>query len=270
MNPSPARDLADAFYALRKLEFFQPREEFPLQREAVRLLVERAQKLGPEEFRLFSRELIRIISAYCHNEAFFQDVLYRAFDGLDEVLEIDYLETRQMMPESQGSERLYEGGGVGVQTSYSTILKVLEQLQLSENSHLVDLGSGFGRVGLTAGLWREDLRFSGYEYVGHRVAASNASAERAGVSDRVRFLQQDLSDASFQIPAADAYYLYDPFSASTYQHVFARLAELGRERKTAVIAKAGAKQSFQRWMNDSEWHAPEAMDEGTVLLYRSR
>lgn len=269
MSPSPAQDLADAFYDLRKLEFFQPHEKFPAQTKLVRELVEKAQTLGASEFRLFSRELIRIISAYCHDEAHIQDVMYRAFDGLDDVLEIDYLETKQMMPKSDGSERLYEGGGVGVQTSYSTIMKVLEQLQLPANSHLVDLGSGFGRVGLATGLWREDLRFSGYEFVGHRVNASNASAERAGLGDRIRFLQQDLSDSSFQIPAADAYYLYDPFSTNTYQHVFARLAELGRERKVSIIAKAGAKAGFQRWMSEYKWNAPELVDEGTVHIYRT-
>lgn len=270
MPTFPAQNLADAFYDLRKLEFFQPRGEFPTEREAVRCLVEQAQQLSLEDFRFFSRELIRTISAYCHDETHIQDVLYRAFDALDEVLDIDYRETKLMMPKSDGSERLYEGGGIGVQTSYSTILKVLEHLQLSEKAHLVDLGSGFGRVGLTTGLWREDLRFSGYEFVGHRVDAANASALRAGLGDRVQFLQQDLSDLSFQIPAADAYYLYDPFSVSTYEHVFARLSQLGRERKTAIIAKAGAKDGFQRCMDSREWHPPEPIDEGTILLYRSR
>lgn len=270
MSTSPARDLADAFYSLRELEFFRPHEKFPAQKELVRELVEQARKLGPEDFRLFSRELVRIISAYCHNEESSPGVLYRAFDGLDEVLEIDYLEALERMPKATGTERLYEGGGMGVQTSYSTLMKVLQHLRLSENAHLVDLGSGFGRVGLATGLWREDLRFSGYEFVDHRVAASNASAERAGLSDRVRFLQQDLSDPSFKIPAADAYYLYDPFTACTYQYVFARLLELSRERKISVIAKDGARRKFQGWMNESDWYPPESLDEGTIHLFRSR
>lgn len=270
MSTTPAQDLADAFYSLGELEFLQPQEEFPVQREAVRALIARARQLGPEAFHAFSRELIRAVSSHCHNEARNQGALYRAFDGIDDVLEIDYLETKQMMPKADASERLYEGGGVGVQTSYSTLMKIFERLQPAAHSHLVDLGSGFGRVGLSTGLWREDLRFSGYEYVGHRVAAANASAERAGLGGRVRFMQQDLSDPSFQIPAADAYYLYDPFSLSTYEQIFARLSELGRRQATAVITKAGARASFQRCMDPSEWLPPESLDEGTILLYRSR
>lgn len=270
MSSSPAQRLADAFYAMSEREFLSPYEKFPQQREAVQRLIEQAQRLGADEFRVFSRELIQAISVYCHTDSFNQGALYRAFDRLDDVLEIDYRETSQMMPKHGAAERLYEGGGTGVQTSYSTIVRVLERLNLGESAHLVDLGSGFGRVGLATGLWREDLRFSGYEYVGHRVAASNTAAARAGVNGRVQFIEQDLSDLSFQIPAAHAYYLYDPFSVSTYERVFARIAELGRGQSVTVIAKAGARQGFQRCVDSREWHEPESVDEGTILLYRSR
>lgn len=270
MSDSPAQDLADAFYGLSKLEFLYPYEEFPVERGDVRRLVQRARALGAGEFQAFSRELIHAISAYCQDKASNQDALYRAFDGVDDLLEIDYREDQEMMPRNDGAERLYEGGGVGVQTSYTTIVKVLEHLQLPKGSHLVDLGSGFGRVGLATGLWREDLQFSGYEFVAHRVAVSNASAARAGIEDRVRFIQQDLGDPLFCLPGADAFYLYDPFSVPTYQRVFARLAELGRERATSVVVKAHARESFQQWMNSDEWSAPEALDEGTLFVFRSR
>lgn len=269
MSDSCAKDLADAFYSLENSEFFRLQRNFPEQRALVRELVSQARKLGPAEFRTFSRELVRIISAYCHDEAFNPGVLYRAFDGLDDVLEIDYFETPEMKPVNTGGERLYEGGGVGVQTSYSTILKVLEHLKLPANPHLVDLGSGFGRVGLAAGLWREDLQFSGYEFVGNRVKAANDSAARAGLGSRIRFMQQDLGDADFEIPAADVYYLYDPFSESTYQRVFARLANLRKERDITIIAKAGAKANFLRWMKEESWQKPDSIDDGTIHIYRA-
>lgn len=270
MSTSSAQDLADALYSLREREFYRPRDRFPGERRAVLRLVEEAKRLGRAEFHLFGRELVRAISVFCGDGNVDQGVLYRAFDDVDVVLGIDYQEARETMLQSTGAERLYEGGGAGVQTSYSTILKVFEALNPQAHSHLVDLGSGFGRVGIISGLWREDLRFSGYEYVGHRVAAANASAERAGVAGQVRFFEQDLSDPSFQIPEADAYYLYDPFSASTYQHVFRRLAELSRERSISIIVKADAREGFRRWMDDRDWFPPEPVDQGTVLLFRSR
>lgn len=269
MVTTSAQDLADALYSLGEQEFFRPRDRSPARRALVRLYIGRAQDLPAETFRAFSRELIQAVSSYCEDSTRNPGALYRAFDGIDEVLKINYRETRQMMP-ATGTERLYEGGGVGVQTSYATIFKILPYLKLPEGSHLIDLGSGYGRVGLATGLWREDLCFSGYEYVGHRVSSANASAERAGLGARIKFLEQDLSAPDFQIPAADVYYLFDPFSDSTYHHVFARLAELGRQRKTTIIVKDGARENFQRWMRGDGWHAPEALDEGSILLFHSR
>jgi precorrin-6B methylase 2 len=270
MKTTPAQDLADAFYSLSELEFLRPQEKFPTQRALVRMLVARARGLEPKLFQTFVRELIRVVCSQCHDSANQEGALFRAFDGLDEVLEIDYRETKSMMPEGMSNERLYESGGVGVQTSYSTIMKVLERLQLNERAHLIDLGSGFGRVGLTTGLWREDLRFSGYEFVGHRVTSSNISAKRAGIESRVQFMQQDLSEANFQIPVADAYYLYDPFSVTTYAQVFARLSQVRIGQKTVVIAKDGARESFQQSMSSAEWWAPEILDEGSIYLFRSK
>jgi len=269
MDTLPALDLANAFYSLGEREFFHPYQTFPAETALVKKLIAEAGALSAEQFFLFSRRLVGNLAAFCDGEHHDPGVLYRAFDGLDQVLGIDYRETHAMMPASDGIERLYEGAGIGVQTSYATILRVLRHLGFAENAHLIDLGSGFGRVGLAAGLWREDLRCTGYEYVGHRVATANASAVRAGVAERVHFVRQDLSAAEFEIPTADAYYLYDPFSAPTYDRVFTRLTSIARRRPIAVIAKAGARETFQRFLEAKEWAAPEPIDEGTVLLFRS-
>ena len=267
---SHAAALAEAFYLLEAREFFRPQGKFPLEQAVLRTLVKRARDLSPDDFPGFGRELVQTISGYCASEERNHEVLYRAFAGLDDVFEIDYRENKEMMPTAARAERLYEGGGRGVQTSYATILKVLARLQLSPGAHLIDLGSGFGRVGLTAGLWREDLRFSGYEYVGHRVAAANASAERAGLSERIRFLEQDLSAPGFEIPAADVYYLYDPFSPETYRHVLARLTKVGRARPITVVAKDAAREAFRQFTSREDWRDPESVDEGSVYLFRSR
>lgn len=223
-----------------------------------------------EDFHPFVRDLAKSISTLCQDESRNQGALYRAFDALDEILDVDYREDDGMTSDAKTSERLYERAGAGVQTSYSTIFKILDYMKPAEGSHLVDLGSGFGRFGLATGLWREDLRFSGYEYVGHRVAASQASARRAGIDERIRFIQQDLGDPSFEIPAADAYYLYDPFSESTYRRVLERISALGQDRPTTVIAKAHARESFRQWTDRRQWAEEASLDEGTLVLFRSR
>lgn len=264
-----AADLAEAFYALGELEFFHPHEDSEVRRRDVRERIDRARALGADEFPAFARELVREISACCRERD--PGVTYRGFDGLDEVVGLDYGDDRTMAERDAGPERLYARAGAGVQTSYSTIFRLLDHLRLPEGAHLVDLGSGFGRVGLAAGLWRGDLRFSGYEYVGHRVEAARASAKRSGLDEaRVRFLRQDLGEAGFRLPVAEVYYLYDPFSQETYRRVFAQIEKRGRERATMVVAKADARENFRRFVARDEWSEPEIVDEGTLMVFHSR
>ncbi len=197
------------------------------------------------------------------------NVLYRAFDLVDQVLQLDY-HADDAMVRNATTERLYEGSGHAVQTSYATILLVLDTLALPERAHVVDLGSGFGRLGLVAGLWRTDLTFTGYEYVGHRVDIAAASAQRAGLSARVRFLHQDLADPAFEMPAADAYYMYDPFCDETYRRVLARLLIIGRTRAISVVTKGNAGAWLAQAAAEAGWPSPQPHDLGNLLLFRSR
>ncbi len=203
-------------------------------------------------------------------EGFLPTSLYRAFDEMDQIFQLQYERDIGMKAEVSNKERLYEGAGVGVQTSYVTILTALKYLDLPQNGHVVDLGSGYGRVGLITGLWRRDLQFTGYEYVGHRVDISREAADRAGLTDRVQFFKQDLSDENFDLPIADAYYLYDPFCEATYKTVLERLHVIGQQKGVTVVTKSGANKWFLQSAAANGWSQPETMDEGTLLLFRSQ
>ena len=133
--------------------------------------------------------------------------LYRTFDNLDDVFDLDYQLDLDMVVEHNTKERLYQRSGVGVQSGYSTILLALENSELLPNSSIVDLGSGYGRVGLVCSLLRPDIEFIGYEYVPHRVDIANKAAKHLGLEDNLSFKAQDLSLESFKIPEADVYYL---------------------------------------------------------------
>ena len=198
--------------------------------------------------------------------------IYRAFDELDRAFAIDYGLDIGMFTDPENAERLYEGAGLGVQTSYMTLVLALETLRLPHGSKVIDLGSGYGRMGLVVGLLRPDLEFTGYEFVPHRVAASKASADHAGVGARVRFITQDLSLADFAIPAADAYYLYDPFTEETYVHVFSQLKEIGRKRDIAIVTKGRASAWVAKALTGAEasWESDQTLDLGTLGIFRSR
>ena len=196
--------------------------------------------------------------------------LYRAFDAFDLALGLDYAEEDGMNADLAIDERLYEGAGAGVQTSYASIFRALDALALPRGACLVDLGAGYGRVGLSLALVRPDARTIGYEYVGHRVRAANRAAASAGVDGRARFYKQDLHDTAFEMPEADAYYMYDPFTPETYGRVFAKIREQAAARSIAVAVKGNGAARFEAEFAKDGWRPPIACDEGTMRIFRSR
>ena len=203
------------------------------------------------------------------SEIALQNSLYRAFDAMDDIMGIDYEHDIGMRTDLKITERLYEGAGIGVQTSYSTLFIVLDELAPCKGASFIDLGSGYGRAGMVVGLLRPDMKFIGYEYVEHRVDSSNRCAENLGLGEKVQFLKQDLSLADFSIPAADIYYLYDPFSEMTYQYVFSQLKEIGKNRTISVVTKGRATDWFQKAISHETWTKRAMLDEGTLGIFVS-
>ena len=73
---------------------------------------------------------------------------------------------------------------------------------------VVDIGSGAGKFCVAAAL-AGHCHFTGLEHREHLVTCARRLARTFQVQDRVHFIQGALGSAS--IPAADAYYLYNPF-----------------------------------------------------------
>lgn len=78
-----------------------------------------------------------------------------------------------------------------VPTPENVVNQMLELAKVSNDDVLYDLGSGDGRIPITAAQ-KYGTRGTGVELNPELVQESRANAESAGVSDRVEFLQQDL------------------------------------------------------------------------------
>ena len=80
---------------------------------------------------------------------------------------------------------------VWVPTPDRLIERMLQMADTTAKDVVVDLGSGDGRIPITAAK-KFGARALGIEYEADLVRLSIRSAERQGVADRVRFLRQDL------------------------------------------------------------------------------
>lgn len=93
-----------------------------------------------------------------------------------------------------------------VPTPQPVVDEMLKLADLDKNDVLYDLGSGDGRIVITAAE-RYGVRGVGIDLDPDRIAESNSNAEQAGVTDRVKFIQGDLFEADFSEATAVTLYL---------------------------------------------------------------
>ena len=83
-----------------------------------------------------------------------------------------------------------------VPTPQAVVDRMLAVAQVGAGDTVIDLGSGDGRIMITAAQ-RHGARGFGVEIDPRLVQRSNEAARRLGVSDRVKFLRQDLFNTDF-------------------------------------------------------------------------
>lgn len=93
-----------------------------------------------------------------------------------------------------------------VPTPDAVVRRMLELGQVGSDDVLYDLGSGDGRIVITAAQ-QYGARGVGIDIDPERIQEANANAQKAGVTDRVRFRQQDLLQADFSEATVVTLYL---------------------------------------------------------------
>ena len=121
--------------------------------------------------------------------------------------------------------------GCAAQTDYppwwwtpeKRVTDVLEIAGVNENDIVYDLGSGDGRIVITAA--RDyGARGVGIEYKSSLVAESNRLAREAGVTDLVRFEQADFYEADFSEATVVTLYLFPETNEKLKPYMVEQLA----------------------------------------------
>ncbi|MDP2643956.1 MAG: class I SAM-dependent methyltransferase [Desulfobacterales bacterium] len=82
-----------------------------------------------------------------------------------------------------------------VPTCQVLVDKMLDTAKVTPQDYVIDLGSGDGRLVITAA--KRGARALGIEYDGRMVALSKENAANAGLTDKARFVQADLFESDF-------------------------------------------------------------------------
>jgi precorrin-6B methylase 2 len=93
-----------------------------------------------------------------------------------------------------------------VPTHEMVVDEMLKMAQVTGNDVLYDLGSGDGRIPITAAQ-RFGTRGVGIDLNPQRIREANANAEKAGVTDKVRFIEGDLFETDFSEATVVTLYL---------------------------------------------------------------
>jgi hypothetical protein len=109
-----------------------------------------------------------------------------------------------------------------VQTPQSVVEAMLELAGVRGTDFLIDLGSGDGRIVITAAQ-KYGTRGLGIDYDTYLVEESTANAAKAGVADRVRFAKEDIFEADLTAATVVTMYLLPEFNLKLRPKLLAEL-----------------------------------------------
>lgn len=109
-----------------------------------------------------------------------------------------------------------------VPTPQAVVDRMLDMAQVKASDMVIDLGSGDGRIMITAAK-RHGARGFGVEIDPRLVKRSNEEAKRVGVAERVKFLQQDLFNTDFHEAAVLTLYLLPDVNIALRPKILAEL-----------------------------------------------
>jgi len=93
-----------------------------------------------------------------------------------------------------------------VPTAETIVAKMLEMAKVTKTDHLIDLGSGDGRIVITAAK-RYGARGMGVEIDPDLVQKARENAQAAGVADRATFVEGDIFEANIRDATVITMYL---------------------------------------------------------------
>jgi ribosomal protein L11 methylase PrmA len=93
-----------------------------------------------------------------------------------------------------------------VPTPQKVVDEMLSLAAVTKNDVVYDLGCGDGRIVITAAK-KHGARGVGVDIDPERIKEANANAQQAGVSDRVKFIEQDLFQTDFKEASVVTLYL---------------------------------------------------------------
>lgn len=123
-------------------------------------------------------------------------------------------------------------------TPYAELDLACELLKPVAGELFVDLGAGYGRLGLVLSEKCPGVKFLGYELVKERVDEGNR------IFGEQKLMTQDLMSESFELPVAEYYFLYDFGKTEHIRRIMRKLEKLADSHHFKVVARGKGSRSI--------------------------
>ena len=159
-----------------------------------------------------------------------------------------------------------------LQTPYLEIRMLLDLVSPRKGETVIDLGAGYGRMGLVIAKHYPETSFIGYERSRERVEEGNriiSAGDFSSAYASIRLVEQDLAAADFQLPEAEFYFLYDFGTLNSVKKILQSLKQVARSKKITVIGRGRRVRDeierSERWLTE----IVPATHHGNFSIYRS-
>jgi SAM-dependent methyltransferase len=142
--------------------------------------------------------------------------------GINAQAQSDTAQTTQTAPPAEQTEQR-EPDVPYVPTPQEVVDEMLKLAKVQKGDVLYDLGSGDGRIPITAIENYGVQKAVGIDINPERIEEANANAKKAGVSDRVQFLNQDLFKSNFSEASVVTLYLLPDINVKLRPQLFKQL-----------------------------------------------
>lgn len=123
-----------------------------------------------------------------------------------------------------------------LQTPYSEICEFFNMLRDFEIKKVVDLGAGYGRIGIVANAFFNQVKFIGYEILSERLDEANRIFDLLEL-ENCQMINENILEETFKLPDANLYFIYDFSNPLDLRVILKKISQEFSKKEFFIVAK---------------------------------
>lgn len=153
-----------------------------------------------------------------------------------------------------------------LQTTYNEVFAVFKYLSQFDIQKVIDIGAGYGRVGLVMSSFFPKADFFGIEIIPQRVIEGNRIFEKFNLKN-CEMIYQDVCREFESLPKADVYFIYDFSEESGFDFVLEKIFRK-REENFFLVTHGERTDNLMKKKYKGFWHRAEIVSNTRLRIYQ--